>query len=185
MEISLLIALGVAFLLIVLPVGLYNGLVSRRNAVENAFASLDANLQKRFDLIPNLVATVKGYATHERETLQALTDLRAQTLNGGRTARLQNDGASAQLVTQILAVAENYPQLQASTNFLHLQRTLNEIEEQISASRRAFNATVSDYNTSLESFPSNLVAGAFGFGKRDFFAADDVSRQNPNVSGSF
>ncbi|PQV65040.1 LemA protein [Abditibacterium utsteinense] len=160
---------------------IYNGFVSRRNAVENAFASLDANLQKRFDLIPNLVATVKGYAAHEKETLESLSQLRAKSQTP--EARAQNDGASAQLVGAVFAVAESYPELKSSNNFLHLGRSLNEIEEQISASRRAFNAAVNIYNTSLETFPGNLFASAFGFSRRDFFATDEASRAAPNLAG--
>ena len=152
--------------------GLYNGLVQRRNAVENARASLGANLQKRFDLIPNVVATVKGYMTHERDTLEALTRLRAEA---------HNDGASAQLLGQVMARAEAYPELQASANFLHLQRTLNEIEEQISASRRAFNAAVADYNNAVETFPGSLMAAQFGFVRRDFFEAEAQAHSAPQI----
>ena len=166
---------GFIFLLLIVIVGLYNGLVARRNAARNAFASLDANLQKRYDLIPNLVATVKGYMTHERQTLEALTSLREQS------NRVRNEGASAQLIGQIMARAESYPDLKASANFLHLQRTLNEIEEQISASRRAFNATVADYNNAVESFPSSLLASSFGFARRDFYEAENEARAAPQI----
>ena len=166
---------GLLFLLLILVAGLYNGLVSRRNAAQNAFASLDANLQKRYDLIPNLVATVKGTMTHERDTLEALTQLREQG------NRVQNEGASAQLIGQIMARAESYPDLKASANFLHLQRTLTEIEEQISASRRAFNAAVAAYNNAVESFPSSLLASSFGFARRDFYEAQSQARAAPQV----
>ena len=166
---------GLLVLLLILVVGLYNGLVTRRNAAQNAFASLDANLQKRFDLIPNLVATVKGYMTHERDTLEALTKLREQG------NRVQNEGASAQLIGQIMARAEAYPDLKASANFLHLQRSLTEIEEQISASRRAFNATVANYNNAIETFPGSLLASTFGFTKRDFYAAESEARTAPQI----
>lgn len=160
---------------------IYNGFVSRRNGVENAFASLDANLQKRFDLIPNLVATVQGYAAHEKATFETLTQLRAQSQTP--QSRLQNDGASAGLVGSVLALAESYPELKASNNFLHLGRSLNEIEEQISASRRAFNAAVGLYNTSLETFPGNLFASGFGFKRRDFYASSEASREAPQLTG--
>ena len=166
---------GLLVLLLIIVVGLYNGLITRRNAAQNAFASLDANLQKRFDLIPNLVATVKGTMTHERDTLEALTRLREQ---GNRA---QNEGASAQLIGQIMARAEAYPDLKASANFLHLQRALTEIEEQISASRRAFNATVADYNNAIETFPGSLLASSFGFTKRDFYAAQSEARGTPQI----
>lgn len=169
------LVLGLIFLLLLIIGGLYNGLVTRRNAVSNAFASLDANLQKRFDLIPSVVATVKGYMTHERDTLEALTMLRE------RGNRLGNEGASVQLIGQIMARAEAYPDLKASENFLHLQRTLNEIEEQISASRRAFNATVADYNNAVETFPSSLLASSFGFVRRDFYQAESEARVAPQI----
>ncbi len=166
---------GLIVLLLIIVVSLYNGLITRRNAAQNAFASLDANLQKRFDLIPNLVATVKGYMTHERDTLEALTQLREQ---GNRA---QNEGASAQLIGQIMARAEAYPDLKASANFLHLQRSLTEIEEQISASRRAFNATVADYNNAVETFPASLLAASFGFVRRDFYEAENGAREAPQI----
>ena len=166
---------GLLILLLIVIVGLYNGLVTRCNAAQNAFASLDANLQKRFDLIPNLVATVKGYMTHERDTLEALTQLREQG------NRVRNEGASAQLIGQIMARAEAYPDLKASANFLHLQRALTEIEEQISASRRAFNAAVADYNNAIETFPGSLLASSFGFTKRDFYAAQSEARAAPQI----
>ena len=166
---------GLIFLLLIVIVGLYNGLVARRNAAQNAFASLDANLQKRYDLIPNLVATVKSYMTHERETLEALTSLREQG------NRVQNEGASAQLIGQIMARAESYPDLKASANFEHLQRALNEIEEQISASRRSFNAAVAAYNNAVESFPSSLLASSFGFARRDFYQAENEARVAPQI----
>ena len=166
---------GLIFLLFIVVIGLYNGLISRRNAAQNAFASLDANLQKRFDLIPNLVATVKGTMTHERDTLEALIGLREQG------NRVENEGASAQIIGQIMARAEAYPDLKASANFLHLQRTLNEVEEQISASRRSFNAAVAAYNNAVESFPSSLLASSFGFARRDFYEAEREARTAPQV----
>ncbi len=183
---SALFILVVVVVLLAIPLGIYNGLVSRRNGVDNAFASLDANLQKRFDLVPNLVATVQGYATHERSVLEEITRLRAQAQSGGTPgARLQADAQMAPLFGQIMAVAEGYPQLQASGNFLHLQRTLTELEEQISASRRSFNASVNDYNTAIQSFPSSLLANSFGFKARDFFATEAAARVAPNLSGQF
>lgn len=186
MNTASIIFLVVIFFLLLIPLGMYNGLISRRNAVDNSFASLDANLQKRFDLVPNLVATVQGYAQHERSLFEEVTRLRAQAQNGGTPgARLQADSQMAPLLGHIMAVAEGYPQLKASDNFLHLQRTLTELEEQISASRRSFNASVNDYNTTVQSFPSSLIAGSFGFKARDFFATEAAARVAPNLSGQF
>lgn len=186
MNTTTIFALVVTCLVVAVTLGIYNGLVARRNNVDNSLASLDANLQKRFDLVPNLVATVKGYATHEREVLEEVTRLRAQAQSGGTPgARLQADSQIAPLLGQIIAVAEGYPQLKASDNFLHLQRTLTELEEQISASRRSFNAAVNDYNTAVQSFPSSVLANSFGFKARDFFATDAAARVAPNLSGQF
>ncbi|HEX8551551.1 MAG TPA: LemA family protein [Abditibacteriaceae bacterium] len=181
MEIYILLA--VVLLPIVVIIGMYNGLVSRRNGVDNAFASLDASLQKRFDLVPNLVATVKGYATHERELFEHVATLRAQSQTA--RGRLEADSEMSALLPQIMAIAEGYPQLKASANFLHLQATMNELEEQISASRRAFNAAVTDYNTAIQSFPQSILANSFGFTARDLFACADAARNAPTLAGQF
>ena len=167
--------LGLLVLAALCVVGLYNGLIARRNAVRNAFASLDANLQKRFDLIPNLVATVKGTMTHERDTLEALTQLRE---SGNRA---QDADASAQLIGQVMARAEAYPELAASANFGHLQRALTEVEEQISASRRAFNAAVAQYNNAVETFPGSVLAPTFGFARDEFYQAETGARIAPSL----
>jgi LemA protein len=180
---ELYIVLGIVLVPFLIVIGIYNGLVSRRNGVDNAFASLDAMLQKRFDLVPNLVATVKGYAAHESALFERVTALRsqAQTARG----RLAADSEMGALLPQIMAVAENYPQLKASANFLHLQAALTELEEQISASRRAFNAAVTDYNTGIQSFPSSVVASSFGFTPRDLFSCADAARNAPSLAGQF
>jgi LemA protein len=177
------ILLGIVLLPVLIVIGIYNGLVSRRNGVDNAFASLDAMLQKRFDLVPNLVAAVKGYAAHESALFERVTALRAQAQTAG--GRLAADGEMATLLPQIMAVAENYPQLKASANFLHLQATLTELEEQISAARRAFNAAVTDYNTNIQSFPASILANNFGFTPRDLFSCADAARTAPNLAGQF
>lgn len=174
----LLLFIGAIFLAVI---GLYNGLVARRNGVANAFASLDAMLQKRADLIPNLVETVKGYATHERETFERVAQLRAQTQSGDAKSRLEADEKMGAALSQLFALAENYPILKASQNFLHLQASLNEIEEQISASRRAFNASVTDYNNAVEIFPSSFIANATGFEKKTWFQIADAARDNPQI----
>ncbi len=186
MSSTAIVFLVVLLLVVCIPVGLYNGLVSRRNAVDNAFASLDANLQKRFDLVPNLVATVQGYASHERQLFEDVTRLRGEVQNAPTPgARIEADAQMAPLLGHILMVAEGYPQLKASASFEQLQRTLTELEEQISASRRAFNAAITDYNTAVQSFPSSVFASAFGFAQRNFFAAQPDARVAPNLSGQF
>jgi LemA protein len=167
--------------LLVVVIGVYNGLVARRNGVANAFASLDAMLQKRYDLVPNLVATVRGYAAHEHETFERVAQLRAQSQSGDAKARLAANEQMSAAIAQLFALSESYPQLKASANFLHLQAALNEIEEQIGASRRAFNACVTDYNNAVETFPSSLVANATGFSKKTWFEIADAARHNPQV----
>ena len=181
------IILIVVFLIVVcIPIGIYNGLISRRNAVDNSFASLDANLQKRFDLVPNLVATVKGYASHETQLFEEVTRLRGQVQSAATPGeRLEADAQMAPLLGHIMMVAEGYPQLKASDNFLQLQRTLTELEEQISASRRAFNAAITDYNTAVQSFPASILANSFGFTKRNFFTAEPDARKPVNLTGQF
>lgn len=186
MENFFFIVCGLAIVALVMVVSLYNGLVARRNAVHNAFASTDAQLQKRYDLVPNLVATVKGYAAHERELLERVVQLRSQAMQSpdARTRQSADNQLSAAL-PQLMGLAESYPTLRASENFLHLQKSLNEIEEQLAAARRTFNACVTDYNNSVESFPSNILANMFGFAKTDWFQISDNARQAPNLSGQF
>ena len=167
-------------------VAFYNGLVARRNAVSNAFASVDAQLQKRYDLVPNLVATVKGYVRHERELLELVTRLRNDALQSpDAQVRKNADDQLSKVLPQLLVVAESYPALRASENFLYLQKSLNEVEEQLAAARRNFNSCVTEYNNAVELFPSSLIAGAFGFKKTDWFRVSDAERKAPSLSGQF
>ena len=171
---------------LLLVVVMYNNLVRKRNYVDNAFGSIDAMLKKRFDLIPNMVATVQQYAAHEKELLAEVTEMRSKrygTLSGEEKADF--DRAFTQAGRRLLAVAENYPQLRASENFLHLQRSLNEVEEQLSAARRTYNAHVTDYNNALMTFPSNLIAGLFGFTPRAVLSIPEEERANVDVKALF
>jgi LemA protein len=178
--------LAAIFILVIIAISMYNGLVAQRNAVANAFASTDAQLQKRYDLVPNLVASVKGYATHERELFERVAQLRNEAMaSPDARTRQSADTQIGALLPQIFALAENYPQLRASENFLHLQKSLNEIEEQLAAARRTFNACVTQYNNAVESFPSSLIASQFGFYKTDWFQISDAQRQAPSLSGKF
>jgi LemA protein len=176
------VIIGVVVLLLIVAL-VYNGLVSRRNRCESAFSTIDVMLKKRYDLIPNLVETVKGYAAHERATFEELARLRSQVAAGRlsteQTVSVNNRITS--LLGNLLAVVENYPQLKASANFLHLQRSLNEIEEQIAAARRAFNAAVMDLNNSVQMFPSSLIASLAGIGPRSFLDAPPQERAAPQV----
>jgi LemA protein len=157
----------------------YNALVRRRNAVDNAFASVDAYLLMRYDLIPNLVETVKGYAAHEAATLEAVVRRRAEALAPGLSTdqRVQLDNRIGPDIGRLVALGEAYPALQASAQFQQLQRGLNEVEERLSAARRAFNAAVLDYNNGVEQFPLNLLAGPLGFRRRAFFEIAQAQRQ--------
>jgi len=172
----------VALLLVV--VLLFNSLVQKRNAADFAFSCIDAQLNKRFDLIPNLVAVVKGYAAHEAAVLREVAKLRAQAARAAPGGRQRFD-AEAQLARQLpalLAVAEKYPALKADAHFLHLQRTLNEVEEQISAARRAFNAAIYEYNNAVQTVPSSIVASLSGCKIREYFHINDAERANPGVA---
>lgn len=165
---------------------LYNGLVGKRNRCENAFSGIDVQLKKRYDLIPNLVETVKGYAQHEQDTLNAVMEARGKALQGGQTTdqKVENDNVLGAALGRLMMLTENYPDLKADSQFTMLQRSLNEVEEQISASRRTFNAAVNDYNDSCEMFPSNVVAGMFNFKRRAFFETPEAERAPVNVSFS-
>lgn len=177
-----MIIIGIIVILAIFVIATYNGLVTKRNQVENAFAGIDVQLKKRYDLIPNLVESVKGYMKHESEVLTRLTQLRSTPyaqLTDDQKAEM--DKGMRQVVDGLRVTVEQYPDLKASENMMHLQRTLTETEEQLSAARRSFNASVMDYNNSLQTFPSNILAGMFGFQKKTFFEAQDSERQNVNV----
>ena len=166
---------------------MYNSLVGKKNQVENAFAGMDTMLKKRYDLIPNLVATVKQYMTHEADTLTKVTELRAKATSGTLSSdeKVDLNNQIGKMIGGIMVAVEAYPDLKASENFQQLQRSLNEIEEQLSASRRAFNASVMDFNNAVEMFPTNVVAGMMGYTRRKMFEIPEAERENPNVKDLF
>ncbi len=164
----------------------YNGLVKKRNRTQEAWSEIDVELKRRHDLVPNLVATVQGYATHEQGTFEAVTKARADAVAAGATGD-PNKIAPAENVLSgalrsLFAVAENYPQLRAVESFVQLQETLTATEDKIEYARRYYNTSARDYNIALQTFPRNLVAGPFGFKAVAFFATDDESRAVPQVS---
>ena len=161
--------------------------VWKKNQVENAFARIDTMLKKRYDLIPNLVATVKQYASHEKETLTEITELRAKAMSGGLSSdeQVKVDNQISKAMGGIMVAVESYPELKANENFIQLQRTLNETEEQISAARRAFNATVTDFNNAIEMFPSSIVAGMMHYTRRQLFEIPKTERENVDVGKLF
>lgn len=166
---------------------IYNGLVRKKNDVENAFGGMDVQLKKRYDLIPNLVATVKEYASHEKELLERVTQLRAKVTNDqlSNDEKVALDNEISQTLGGIMVAVENYPDLKANENFLNLQRTLNEVESQISAARRAYNSAVTDYNNGVETFPNSIIAGMMKYRRKEVFVIPDVERQNVDVSKLF
>lgn len=178
------IALIILIVLVIAVIALYNDLVSLRLRVKNAWSQIDVQLQRRFDLIPNFVETVKGYMTHESETFEKITALRTSWANSssvGEKAKL--DGELSGALKTIMAVSENYPELKANTNFSELSEELRNTENKISFSRQFYNDSVTMYNTKLELFPSNIVAGMFNFTPRELFAAEsDEARKNVKVS---
>jgi LemA protein len=183
---------GVVLLVVVLLLLLggfvlaYNGLVRRRNRIREAWAQIDVELERRHDLIPNVVDTVKGYAAHERGTFEAVTEARAAAVtaraSGNPDAMGSAEGALTQTLRTLFAVAESYPQLRASENFLSLQEQLTATEDKIAFARRYYNGSVRDFNTAIQSFPRNLFAGALGFKAFGYFSAEEDAREVPGVS---
>ncbi|OGY51138.1 MAG: hypothetical protein A2951_00280 [Candidatus Buchananbacteria bacterium RIFCSPLOWO2_01_FULL_56_15] len=163
-------------------IGVFNGLIRLKNRTQEAFADIDVQLKRRHDLIPNLVETVKGYATHERELFEKVTQARSQAINAkGVAEKGKAENMLSETLKSIFAVAENYPDLKASQNFLQLQDELSDTENKIQASRRFYNGNVRDFNTKIEVFPNNLVAGTLGFKQFEFFQADAGERENVKV----
>ncbi|MBQ3472836.1 MAG: LemA family protein [Methanobrevibacter sp.] len=182
MSILLIILIVIIIALIVAIVGLYNGLVTARNKVKNAWAQIDVQLNRRADLIPNLVETVKGYAGHEKTVFEDVTAARAGLMNANGVKEINeaNNQLSETLKT-LFAVAENYPELKANENFKELQAQLAETEDKIAYSRQFYNDTVLMYNNKCQTFPSNIVANLFGFKEADFFEAAGEARSVPKV----
>lgn len=165
---------------------MYNFLVGKKNEVDNIFGGIDAILKKRYNLIPNLVESIKQYVTHERETLEKITQLRSKAMrskNSDEKLAINNELSS--MLGGIMVAVENYPDLKANQNFLHLQKTLNELEAQVSAARRAYNQAVTDYNNAIEMFPTNIIANFMNYRKKEVFKAKEIERKNPNVGELF
>jgi len=178
------VVLAIIVVLVIWTIAAYNRLVRQRNVVQESWRQVDVELNRRHDLIPNLVETVKGYAAHERGTFEAVTNARAAatTPNQSIADQAANENMLTGALRQLFAVAEQYPDLKANQNFLELQRSLSETEDRIAASRRFYNANVRTFNTSIQSFPSNVVAGTFHFKEAEYFEADDPEvRAAPKV----
>lgn len=164
--------------------GIYNMLVRNKNLVNESWSGIDVQLKRRYDLVPNLIETVKGYAAHEKGVFEKVTQARAAAISaGGVSEKGQAENALAQTIRSLFAVAENYPDLKASQNFQELQKNLNEIEAEIQGARRYYNGCVRDYNIAIQVFPNNVVSGMFGFTSRDFFELEGAEeKQAPKVS---
>jgi LemA protein len=180
-----IVILVVVGLLVLALIALYNRFVRLRNRVDNSWAQIEVQLKRRWDLIPNLVETVKGYAEHERGTFEAVTQARAAAQNArGPAETAAAEGILGQALGRLFAVAEAYPELQADENFRQLQTELGETENRIAVSRQVYNDTVLTYNNAIQTFPGVVLAGPFGFARREFFETDATQREAPRVDFS-
>lgn len=177
-----IIIIVVLLLLVLFVINIYNSLVGKRNRVRNAWAQIDVQLKKRFDLIPNLVETVKGYAKHEAGTLEAIVKARNQYISAGTPEEMMKANTEMTgALGRLFALAESYPDLKANTNFMELQRELTDVEEKIAYARQFYNDTVMMYNNAIQMVPSNIVANLTGFKEEPFFKADETEKQNVKV----
>ncbi|MDP3043194.1 MAG: LemA family protein [bacterium] len=181
MTTTLLIVLGIVAVIILAIIAMYNGLIKLKNRVGEAWSDIDVQLKRRYDLIPNLVETVKGYAAHEKETLEKVVQARnaAMQAQSGGDAKKQAEAENALSATlkSIFALSESYPDLKANQNFLELQRELTDTEDKIQAARRFYNGNVRDFNTKLQVFPTNIMAGTLGFKAREFFEIGEAKER--------
>jgi LemA protein len=184
MDPTLLIIIAIVVVVALFLFGLYNGLVSRRNRIDEAFAQVDVQLKRRHDLIPNLIAAVKGYMQYEQDVLTKVTEARAGAIAAGAqgpAAQSQAENMLTGALRSLFAVVENYPDLKASTNVMALQEEVTTTENQISFARQHYNAVVLDYNTAIQTVPAVFIAGMFGFTKREFFEAEPEAKEVPTV----
>jgi LemA protein len=178
---GLIVAIGLG-LLVIWVIAIYNGLIKLKNRVDEAWSDIDVQLKRRYDLIPNLINTVKGYAAHEKSVFEKVTQARTMAMNAGTTE--EKAGAENMLsgaLKSLFAVSEAYPDLKANQNFLELQRELTDTEDKIQASRRFYNGNARDFNIKIEVFPNNMIAGMLHFAKRDFFEAVAGEKENVKV----
>ena len=178
--IAFIIIVAVVVLLLLYLIVAYNGLIRRRNRVDNSWSQIDVQLTRRYDLIPNLVETVKGYAAHERETLERVIQARNMAIGAqGPAEQAQAENMLTGALKSLFAVAEAYPDLKANENFLSLQEELTATEGRIAYARQLYNDSVLSYNNSIETFPRNIIAGLFNFDRREFFEAEDPASRGP------
>jgi len=187
MSTGLLVILTIVAIIVLFFIMSYNTLVRKGNEVDNAFGGVDVQLKKRYDLIPNLVSVVGQYVAHEKELLVQITQIRAKASDGNLSPdeKVDLDNQISSGIGKILLTVENYPELKASESFLHLQRSLNEVELQISAARRAYNAVITDYNNAIQMFPGFIMAAIMGLKQKSVFAISENERQNVDVKSLF
>ena len=180
-------AIGIVIIVLIViaalwAVSIYNGLITLKNRVDEAWSDIDVQLKRRYDLIPNLVNTVKGYASHEKEVFEKVTEARANAMGAGTTEdKAKAENMLSNTLKSLFAVAEAYPDLKANQNFLELQRELTDTEDKIQASRRFYNGNVRDFNIKIEVFPNNIFAGILNFTKREFFEAAEGEKEAVKV----
>jgi LemA protein len=186
MDLTWIIIGGIVVVLLIILIATYNSLVTIRTRVEEAWSDITVQLKRRYDLIPNLINTVKGYATHEKEVFEKVTEARANALGAqGVKETAQAENQFEQALKSLFAVSENYPQLRATENFQQLQAELTDTEDKIMASRRFYNGAARDLNIKVDSFPSNIIASMFGFKKREFFEVEDMGSLDKPVEAKF
>jgi LemA protein len=178
-----MILIGIVVVIVLWLIVVFNGLVTSKNRVEESWSDIEVQLKRRYDLIPNLVNTVKGYATHESSVFEEVTKARSAAMNAGNPVdHAKAENVLSGTLKSLFAVAESYPDLKASENFGHLQRELVDAEDKIQAARRFYNGTTRDFNTKLQVFPTNMVGNMLGFKKYDFYDAPEVANETPVVS---
>ena len=177
-----MILLIIIAVLVVWAIAIYNGLIRLKNRVDEAWSDIDVQLKRRYDLIPNLVNTVKGYAAHEKEAFEKVTEARSRAMGAGSAQdKAQAENALSGALKSLFAIAEAYPDLKANQNFLELQRELTDTEDKIQAARRFYNGNVRDFNTKIEVFPNNIFAGILNFTKREFFETEEGEKEPVKV----
>ncbi|HNY36131.1 MAG TPA: LemA family protein [Candidatus Pacearchaeota archaeon] len=180
---TIVIILAAIFVVLLYVMVAYNGLITLRNRVKEAWSDIDVQLKRRYDLIPNLIETVKGYASHEKETFDRVIEARNKAMSAtGLKEKGEAENALSGTLKSLFALSESYPDLKASVNFLELQKELTDTEDKIQAARRFYNGNVMDFNTKLEMFPSNMIAQMFGFKASEFFVAEEGEKITPKVS---
>ncbi|SHN71529.1 LemA family protein [Desulfovibrio litoralis] len=184
MYITLILLISLPIILVLLAIYIYNSMIRKDRLAKEAWHGIDVQLKRRYDLIPNLVETVKGYAKHESGTLEEVIKLRNSiSMNTPIDGQLQKQNLLSGMLKSVFALAENYPDLKANTNFIELQNSLNDIEDNLQDARRYYNATVRDFNTFISIFPNNLLAQKFKFEEKDFFMLeDDSEKQTPKIT---